>query len=52
MHVSGPAAAPMAGFASKRMDVDNVIMVDMGGTSFDVSLVTKGATVNERLKDT
>ena len=41
---SGPAAAPMAGlFASKRMDVDNVITVDMGGTSFDVSLVTKGA---------
>ena len=41
---SGPAAAPMAGlFASKRVDVDNVITVDMGGTSFDVSLVTKGA---------
>ena len=37
---SGPAAAPMAGlFASKRMDIDNVITVDMGGTSFDVSLV-------------
>ena len=32
---SGPIrGTPMAGlFASKRMDVDNVITVDMGGTS-------------------
>jgi len=41
---SGPAAAPMAGlYCSKRIDVDNVITVDMGGTSFDVSMVTRGA---------
>ena len=40
---SGPAAAPMAGlYCSKRIDIDNVITVDMGGTSFDVSMVTEG----------
>ena len=40
---SGPAAAPMAGlYCSKRIDIDNVITVDMGGTSFDVSMVTNG----------
>ena len=41
---SGPAAAPMAGlYCSQRIDIDNVITVDMGGTSFDVSMVTGGA---------
>ena len=40
---SGPALRQWRAFASKRMDIDNVITVDMGGTSFDVSLVTKGA---------
>ena len=33
----------MAGlYCSKRIDIDNVITVDMGGTSFDVSMVTNG----------
>jgi N-methylhydantoinase A len=41
---NGPAMAPIAGriFASRELDVDDVITVDMGGTSFDLSLVTKG----------
>ena len=40
---SGPAAAPVAGlFCSQRIDMQNVITVDMGGTSFDVSMVSDG----------
>jgi N-methylhydantoinase A len=41
---SGPAAAPVAGrrFAAGVGSVDNVIVTDAGGTSFDVSLVRKG----------
>ena len=38
--LSGPAGAPMAGvFYGKTHGFDNVITVDMGGTSFDVALV-------------
>jgi len=41
---NGPAMAPVAGklFASRELSVEDVITVDMGGTSFDLSLVTKG----------
>ncbi len=40
---SGPAAAPVAGlYCSKRIDMNNVITIDMGGTSFDVSMVSDG----------
>ena len=38
--LSGPAGAPMAGlFYGNTHGFDNVITVDMGGTSFDVALV-------------
>ncbi|MBI5614798.1 MAG: hydantoinase/oxoprolinase family protein [Gammaproteobacteria bacterium] len=40
---SGPAAAPVAGLhCTKRVGMNNVITIDMGGTSFDVSMVTDG----------
>ncbi len=40
---SGPAAAPIAGLhCSQRVGMENVITIDMGGTSFDVSMVTDG----------
>ncbi len=40
---SGPAAAPKAGlYCSERVGVSDVITVDMGGTSFDVSMVHDG----------
>ena len=40
---SGPAAAPTAGlFFGRQLDFDNIITVDMGGTSFDVCLVEGG----------
>jgi len=40
----GPAMAPVAGkaFAARELGKDNVITIDMGGTSFDVSCVTQG----------
>ena len=41
---SGPASAPAAGlYVAAPFDVDNVITVDMGGTSFDITLVRDGA---------
>ena len=41
---SGPAAAPVAGlYCSERIGMRDVITVDMGGTSFDVSMVSNGA---------
>lgn len=40
---SGPAAGPAAGlFFSRQFDTDNVVVIDMGGTSLDVSLVKEG----------
>jgi len=40
---SGPAAAPAAGlFYGAREKEQNLMVVDMGGTSFDVSLITDG----------
>src|SRR5439155_21854128 len=40
---SGPAAGPAAGlFIGSRLAVDNLITVDMGGTSFDACLIDHG----------
>lgn len=42
---SGPASAPQAGLAVARpFGIDNVITVDMGGTSFDITLTNAGRT--------
>jgi N-methylhydantoinase A len=41
--VSGPAAGPSLGLGLARLhNVDNVITADMGGTSFDVSVIPEG----------
>jgi N-methylhydantoinase A len=41
--LSGPAAGPVAGLGvSRALGLDNIITVDMGGTSFDASLVSGG----------
>ena len=40
---SGPAAAPAASlFIGRKLGHDNLIAVDMGGTSFDASLIDQG----------
>ena len=42
---SGPASAPQAGlYMAGPLGVDNVITVDMGGTSFDITLTRGGQT--------
>lgn len=42
---SGPASAPQAGlYAGAPFDHKNVITVDMGGTSFDITLTRNGQT--------
>ena len=42
--LSGPAAGVLGGLAlSKMVGLDNIITIDMGGTSFDVSLAHHGA---------
>jgi N-methylhydantoinase A len=42
---SGPASAPRAGmFFARPFGFDNVITVDMGGTSFDITLTSNGKT--------
>ncbi|HWK64803.1 MAG TPA: hydantoinase/oxoprolinase family protein [Rhizobiaceae bacterium] len=42
---SGPASAPQAGlFVGEPFGKDNVITVDMGGTSFDITLTRNGQT--------
>ena len=42
---SGPASAPQAGrFVASPFDRKNVITVDMGGTSFDITLTKDGLT--------
>jgi len=44
--LSGPAGAPGAGlFLVKPIGIENLITVDMGGTSFDVCLVKNGAPI-------
>ena len=47
---SGPAMAPIAGryLGTEELGENDVITVDMGGTSFDVSLVTKGEVAVSR----
>lgn len=43
---SGPASAPQAGlYVARPFGIDNVITVDMGGTSFDITL-TKDSHTN------
>ncbi len=46
----GPALAPIAGRAMGigELGIDNVLTVDMGGTSFDVSVVTDGVVAVSR----
>lgn len=42
---SGPASAPQAGlFIAEPFGINNVITVDMGGTSFDITLAQNGQT--------
>jgi len=42
---SGPASAPQAGlYIARPFGIDNVITVDMGGTSFDITLAKDGQT--------
>lgn len=42
--ISGPACSPAAAaYLTKEFDIDNLITIDIGGTSFDVCLV-KGGT--------
>lgn len=44
--LSGPAAAPIAGaFYANLLGFDNCITMDMGGTSFDASMVVDGQCV-------
>jgi N-methylhydantoinase A len=46
----GPALAPIAGRAmgTGELGINNVVTVDMGGTSFDVSVVTDGIVAVSR----
>ena len=48
---SGPASAPTAGlYVSEPFGIRNAITVDMGGTSFDITLVHEGsANVNKNI---
>ena len=47
--MSGPAAGPaVAGFFAGQAGVDNAICIDMGGTSFDASVVTGGTVRQSR----
>ncbi|WZB69562.1 hydantoinase/oxoprolinase family protein [Achromobacter xylosoxidans] len=42
---SGPASAPQAGlYVAAPFGIDNIITVDMGGTSFDITLARGGQT--------
>lgn len=42
---SGPASAPMAGtYVTQPLGIQNFITVDMGGTSFDITLTHEGKT--------
>lgn len=48
--LSGPAMGPVAGlFFSKQKKVNNVITVDMGGTSFDICVVREGVITTTRM---
>ena len=42
---SGPASAPQAGlYIASAFGIDNIITVDMGGTSFDITMAKSGRT--------
>ena len=42
---SGPASAPQAGlYIASPFGIDNIITVDMGGTSFDITMAKSGRT--------
>lgn len=42
---SGPASAPQAGlYIAKPFGIENIITVDMGGTSFDITMAKSGQT--------
>lgn len=42
---SGPASAPQAGlYVAAPFGIDNIITVDMGGTSFDITMARAGQT--------
>ncbi len=44
--LSGPAAAPVAGaYYARQLGFNNCITMDMGGTSFDTSLVVNGQCI-------
>lgn len=44
--LSGPSMGPSAGsFFSKSQDISDCLVVDMGGTSFDVSMVSDGRPI-------
>lgn len=45
---SGPAAAPAAALAFKETTGEDIIVVDMGGTSFDVCLISRGQATMSR----
>ena len=49
---SGPAAGPAAALhCAGREDVENLIAIDMGGTSFEVCLITNGVpTLSKRMR--
>ncbi len=47
--MSGPAAGPaVAGFFAGKACIENAICIDMGGTSFDASVVTGGTVRQSR----
>lgn len=47
--LSGPAAGPaVAGFFAGQAGIENAICIDMGGTSFDASVVTAGEVRQSR----
>ncbi|MGD9536765.1 MAG: hydantoinase/oxoprolinase family protein [Alphaproteobacteria bacterium] len=49
---SGPAAGPAAGlYVASPFGLENVITVDMGGTSFDITLTRKGVTNVQKNED-
>lgn len=42
--ISGPASGVMGAVAlGRHLDIDNIIAIDMGGTSFDASIIIDGA---------
>ena len=50
--MSGPAAGPaVAGFFAGQAGIENAICIDMGGTSFDASVVTAGSVRQSRPVD-